>query len=364
MRFRFIHQHRATWPIEIQCRVLEVSRSGYYAWQHRPPSSAAARRAELTHRIREIHQRPHHANYGAPRIHRELLAQGCRCNRKTIEKLMNAAGIRARTCRPFRVRTTDSRHGMPVAPNRLARQFQPAAKHQAWTMDITYIATDEGWLYLALVEDLYSRKIVGWSMSARIDSQLTVAALDMALQRERPDVGLLAHSDRGVQYASDHFQTLLARHGIVCSMSRKGNCWDNAPAESLIATIKKELVHQRHYATREAARQSLFEYIEVFYNRQRRHSALNYQTPNQVHDAQRHDPAPEARGHVARGYVAQTLNRENGDGHERTNGPAATEKRVEGAWGRGASSPPKNKLLRGAAVLQSLQPSNINQTIP
>jgi putative transposase len=305
MRYRFVHEHRTRWPIGVQCRVLEVSRSGYYAWLGRPESRAARRRGELTDRIREIHGRPHHGNCGAPRIHRELLAQGCVCNRKTVEKLMCRAGIRARTCRRFRVMTTDSRHHLPIAPNRLARQFQPQARHQAWTMDITYIPTDEGWLYLALVEDLYSRKIVGWSMSERIDSELVVAALNMALQQERPGAGLLAHSDRGLQYASDRFQQVLARHGIVCSMSRKANCWDNAPAESLIATIKKELVHQLSYATRVEAGHSLFEYIEVFYNRQRRHSSLDYRTPADVHDAPPDGNREEGRGGLGeRGLVS------------------------------------------------------------
>jgi transposase InsO family protein len=296
MRYRFVQEHRKVWPIEVQCRVLEVSRSGYYAWRRRPASRAALRRAELTERIRAIHERPHHANYGAPRVHRELLAQGCVCNRKTVERLMCQAGIRAKTCRRFGVMTTDSRHNLPIAPNRLGRQFQPQARHQAWTMDITYIPTDEGWLYLALVEDLYSRKIVGWSMSQRIDSELVVAALDMALEQERPGAGLLAHSDRGVQYASDRFQQVLAEHGIVCSMSRKANCWDNAPTESLVATLKKELVHQQRYATRAAARASLFEYIEAFYNRRRRHSALDYQTPANVHDAASCGHREEGRG--------------------------------------------------------------------
>jgi transposase InsO family protein len=302
MRYRFIDEHRTTWPIEVQCRVLEVSRSGYYAWRRRPQSRTARRRVELTDRIREIHGRKHHDNYGAPRVHRELLAQGCVCNRKTVEKLMCQAGIRARTCRRFRVTTTDSRHSLPIAPNRLARQFQPHARHQAWTMDITYIPTDEGWLYLALVEDLYSRKIVGWAMSERIDSELVAAALNMALEQERPGAGLLAHSDRGVQYASDRFQTLLSQHGIVCSMSRKANCWDNAPTESLMATLKKELVHHERYATRDEARRSLFEYIEVFYNRQRRHSALDYQTPETVHRGRNRD---EGRGGLGeRGLVS------------------------------------------------------------
>jgi putative transposase len=308
MRYRFIHSHRGIWPVPIQCRVLEVSRSGYYAWRSRPLSPTAQRRKELLAHIREIHHRPHHGNYGAPRVHRQLLSEGQRCNRKTVEKLMCQAGIRAKTCRRYRLVTTDSKHQLPIAANLLNRQFQPAAKHQVWTMDITYIATLEGWLYLALVEDLYSRKIVGWAMSEQIDSRLVVSALQMALVQERPGLGLVAHSDRGVQYASDHFQQLLAQEGIACSMSRQANCWDNAPAESLFATIKKELVHQQHYATRDAARQSLFEYIEVFYNRQRRHSALDYRTPAEAH--------------------AADANREEG----------------RGAWGRRASSPPTPEI--------------------
>lgn len=314
MRYRFVHAHRREWPIGLQCHVLEVSRSGYYAWKNRPTSPAARRRAELTERIRQIHQRPHHANYGSPRVHRELAAQGYPCNRKTVEKLMCQAGIRARTCRRFRVATTDSRHALPIAPNRLARNFQPAAKHQAWTMDITYVPTQEGWLYVALVEDLYSRKIVGWSMSERIDSALVVSALNMALEQERPQSGLLAHSDRGVQYASDSFQQLLAEHRIVCSMSRKGNCWDNAPTESLMATLKKELVHQQCYATRSAARQSLFEYIEVFYNRQRRHSALDYRTPAEVHSKPSAGNREEGRGGLGeRGLVSPIPKNSRGD---------------------------------------------------
>ena len=315
MRCRFIREHQGTWPIQAQCQVLQVSRSTYYAWLRRPLSCTAIRAAELTERIREIHNRPHHDSYGAPRVHRELLAAGHRCNRKTVEKLMCQAGLRAKTCRRLRVITTDSRHNQPIAANLLDRNFKPSAKHQAWTMDITYIPTDEGWLYLALVEDLYSRKIVGWSMSERIDSQLVADALDMAIQREQPRPGLLAHSDRGVQYASDRFQQRLAQFGIRGSMSRKANCWDNAPTESLFATIKKELVHQTTFTTRAVAQQSLFEYIEVFYNRQRLHSAIGYQTPDAVHHAQH-----------------------------------GTEMRVEGARGRGASSPPIPNKQRGAAA--------------
>lgn len=279
MRYAFIQEHRCLWPIAVQCEVLEVSRSGFYAWQKRPPSAQIRRREELTESIRAIHQQPYLDTYGAPRVHQELLAQGIPCNRKTVAKCMQSAGIQAKTVARTRIRTTDSNHSHPIAENIVNRNFSPSEKNQTWVADITYIPTDEGWLYLAAVEDLCSRKIVGWSMSDRIDSRLVVDALEMATQRELPGEGLITHSDRGVQYASEHYQQLLARKGITCSMSRKGNCWDNAPMESFFATLKKELVYHEHYKTREQARQSLFEYIEVFYNRVRRHSALGYQTP-------------------------------------------------------------------------------------
>jgi transposase InsO family protein len=285
MRYAFIEDHREQWPIGVQCDVLEVSRSGYYAWRKRPPSARAQRQKQLTERIQAIHEQPHHDVYGAPRVHQELVAQGVACNRKTVAKCMQAAGIQAKTTRKFRVSTTDSKHPHPVAENIVDRDFSPSQKNRTWVADITYIPTDEGWLYLAAVEDLFSRKIVGWSMSERIDSRLVVDALEMAIQRElpggtgRPGDTLVAHSDRGVQYASEHYQRLLNQHGITCSMSRKANCWDNAPMESFFATLKKELVHHEHYKTREQARQSLFTYIEVFYNRVRRHSALGYQSP-------------------------------------------------------------------------------------
>jgi putative transposase len=285
MRYRFIEDHRDVWPIAVQCAVLEVTRSGYYAWRKRPQSAQARRRAELTERIRAIHGEKHQDVYGAPRIHQELRAQGHACNRKTVAKCMQAAGIRAKTAKPFRVATTDSNHPHPVAENLVDRNFTPSKKNETWTTDITYIPTDEGWLYLAAVEDLFSRKIVGWSMSERIDSRLVVDALEMAIGRELPGEDLVAHSDRGVQYASEHYQRLLRKHAVTCSMSRKGNCWDNAPMESFFATLKKELVHHEHYATRQEARQSLFEYIETFYNRVRRHSTLGYQSPSQFEQA-------------------------------------------------------------------------------
>jgi transposase InsO family protein len=264
----------------MQCDVLAVSRSGYYAWRRRGPSATAQRRAVLTGQIRQVHQASRQT-YGSPRIHAELLAQGQACNRKTVAKCMRQAGIRAKAAQRFRVTTTDSNHARAVAPNVVNRDFAPARKNETWTADITYVATDEGWLYLAAVEDLFTREIVGWSMSERIDSRLVVDALQMALVRQHPGAALVVHSDRGVQYASEHYQRLLRDHGLTCSMSRKGNCWDNAPMESFFATLKKELVHHETYATRAAARHSLFEYIEVFYNRVRRHSALGYQSPSQ-----------------------------------------------------------------------------------
>lgn len=280
MRYHFIQDHCPLWPVSVQCSVLAVTRSGYYAWKKRVPGPRAVRREELTQQIQEVHEQARRT-YGAPRIHRELVAQGTACNRKTVARCMRLAGIRAKTVRRFRVSTTNSNHAHPVAENIVNRDFQAERPGQKWLADITYVPTREGWLYLAVVEDLFSRKIVGWSMSERIDSRLVVNALQMALERESHPQTLIVHSDRGVQYACDHYQRLLKKYGIVCSMSRKANCWDNAPMESFMATLKKELVHHEDYQTREQARRSLFEYIEVFYNRSRRHSALGYLSPQQ-----------------------------------------------------------------------------------
>ena len=284
MRYAFIEDHRTVWPIVIQCRLLVVSRSGYYQWRRRPVSERAKRRESLTAAVRKIHV-GHRQSYGSPRVHRELRAQGEAVNEKTVAKVMREAGIRANSDRKFRVTTTDSNHTQPVAENVLNREFTADKRNQKWVADITYIATLEGWLYLAAVLDLFTRKVVGWSMSQRIDSRLVVDALEMAVARELPVspelpvARLVAHSDRGVQYASEHYQGVLTQHDIECSMSRRGNCWDNAPMESFFATLKKELVHHESYATREAARASLFDDIEVFYNRERRHSALGYMSP-------------------------------------------------------------------------------------
>jgi putative transposase len=211
-------------------------------------------------------------------MHRELRARGQDCCVNSVAKRMRQQGIAAKTKRKFRC-TTDSNQDRPVADNILDRQFEPVAVNQVWVADITYIPTREGWLYLAAVEDLYSRQIVGWSMSERINSRLVVDALEMAVTRRLPGEGLVAHSDRGSPYASDHYQQLLERHAITGSMSRRGNCWDNAPMESFFASLKKELIHDEDYQTRGEARARVFEYIEVFYNRVRRHSALGYQSP-------------------------------------------------------------------------------------
>lgn len=280
MRYAFINDHRQQWPVTVQCSTLRVSRSGYYAWQGRGPSLTAQRRAALTEQIREVH-RTSRQTYGSPRVHAELVGQGQACNRKTVAKCMQQAGIQAKTQRRFRVTTTDSNHPHPIAENVVNRHFSPSQKNETWTADITFIPTQEGWLYLAAVEDLFTREVVGWSMSERIDSRLVVDALNMALAHHSPGENLVTHSDRGVQYASEHYQRLLKAHGITCSMSRRGNCWDNAPMESFFATLKKELVHHEKYVTRAEARHSLFEYIEVFYNRVRRHSGLGYLSPAQ-----------------------------------------------------------------------------------
>jgi putative transposase len=277
VRYGFIEAHRGCWPVRLMCRVLRVAPGGYYGWRGRPASPRVRRREALVDTIKAIHGEVK-ARYGSPRIRAELVARGRPCCVNTVARLMRRHGIAAKTRRKFRC-TTDSNHDRPVAENLVDRQFEPEAANEVWAADITYIPTGEGWLYLAAVEDLHSRRIVGWSMGARIDSRLVVDALEMAVARRLPGAGLVAHSDRGSQYASEHYQRMLAGHEIVCSMSRRANCWDNAPMESFFASLKKELVHDEDYATRAEARASLFEFIEVFYNRVRRHSSLGYKSP-------------------------------------------------------------------------------------
>jgi transposase InsO family protein len=262
------------------CHVLKVSRSGYYAWRWRRPSATARRRADLLRQIGQVHQESRRI-YGAPRVHRELQARQVRCSKNTVAKLMRQGDLRSKMHKRFRVRTTDSRHAHPIAPNRLDRQFQRTRPNEAWAADITYIPTAEGWLYMAAVIDLYSRKIVGWATSDSLAADLVCEALRRALAERKPCEGLLHHSDRGVQYACDDYQKLLTQARLEASMSRQGNCYDNAVVESFFGTLKTEWVHHESYPTREAARQSLFEYIEVFYNRRRRHSALGYVSPHE-----------------------------------------------------------------------------------
>jgi len=276
--YRFIWGHQETWPIRVMYATLEVSPAGYYAWLRRPPSFQEQRREALLVLIQGIHAEVKQ-RYGSPRIHATLTARGEACSVNTVAKLMRQNDIRAKSARKFRCRTTDSNHTLPVAENLLDRQFDLGAPNEAWVADITYIPTREGWLYLAVVEDLYSRKVVGWSMAATMESRLVVDALEMAVKRRLPDEGLVAHSDRGSQYASEHYQLLLGKHGITCSMSEVAQCWDNAPAGSFFASLKKELTHHEDYQTREEARASIFEYIEVFYNNQRLHYSLGYVTP-------------------------------------------------------------------------------------
>jgi len=275
--FAWIEERKADWPVALLCRVLGVSRSGFYAWRTRRPSAAERRREELTERVRQIHHEVKR-RYGSPRMHAELVARGHTCCVNFVADLMRAAGLSAKTPRKF-VRTTDSGHSLPVAANVLGRRFEVAEPNAVWVADITCIPTREGWVYLAAVADLFSRRVVGWSMAATMTSRRVVDALAMAVSSRRPGEGVLAHSDRGSQYASEHYQRVLAGEGGVCSMSRKGDCWDNAPMESFFASLKKELVHRQDYPTRDAAKGSIFEYIEVFYNRVRRHSSLGYVAP-------------------------------------------------------------------------------------
>lgn len=261
------------------CEALEVSASGYYAWASRSDSPARLRRQRLAAAIEEVHAEVKH-RYGSPRMTAELNARGHECSENTVAELMREHGIRAKAPRRF-VRTTDSNHRLPVAANVLDRDFAPDGPNERWCADITYIPTREGWLYLAVVEDLFSRRIVGWSMDATMESRLVVDALAMALSRRRPGGGLLAHSDRGSQYASEHYQRLLSEEGIMCSMSGVGQCWDNAPVESFFGRLKCELAPGEMFPTRDQAQAEIFEYLEVFYNRVRLHSSLGFVSPDE-----------------------------------------------------------------------------------
>lgn len=278
MKYQFIEEHRDEYPVRLMCQVLEVARSGYYQWRKQPLSKRKMADLLLLMHIKDIFEQSRET-YGSYRIQAELTEQGIRCSRKGVARLMREYDLKPKTARPFKVVTTDVNHNLPVAPNRLNQLFEADRPDQIWLSDITFIPTAEGWLYLAVVLDLYSRRIVGWAMSDSLHRQLVIDALQMAITTRQPPPDLLHHSDRGSQYASDDYQALLTQARMVGSMSRKGNCYDNAPVESFFGTLKTELVFHQQYATRAEARLDIFEYIEVFYNRFRRHSALGYKSP-------------------------------------------------------------------------------------
>ena len=269
--------HTGRVPMRLMCRTLAVSPSGYYAWVARPESRRTAENRRLVAEIRVIHAESRRT-YGSPRVHATLQAQGQRVSPHRVARLMRAGGIRAKTVKKWRA-TTDSAHPYPVVSNTLNRQFAVAAPNRVWAGDITYIWTTEGWLYLAVVLDLYSRRVIAWGMGSRLTQELATAALTMAIEHRRPARGVVHHTDRGSQYAATRYRELLVDHGLTASMSRRGNCWDNAVVESVFHTLKTELVFHRRYLTREEARQDIFEWIEVFYNRVRRHSTLGYRSP-------------------------------------------------------------------------------------
>jgi putative transposase len=284
VRFAWIRTHAAAegWPVAVVCDVLDVSRSGYYACRDRPASARARRRVRLTVEVKAAHAASR-GTYGSPRVHADLAARGVACCENTVAKVMRQAGVRSTVARQFRVRTTDANHPHPVADNLLDRDFAAAAPDRKWAADITYVSTDQGWLYLAAVIDLCTRKVVGWAMADHLRAELCTDALAMALARRDPppDAGLVHHSDRGCQYACAVYRELLAARGIACSMSRAGDCYDNAVVESFWGTLKRELVYHEHYPTRDRARASIFEWIEGWYNRKRRHSALDYKSPEE-----------------------------------------------------------------------------------
>lgn len=277
MRYAFIESHRDELPIRLMCEVLDVSRPGYYDWRNRDPSHHEQTNKVLLEEIKRIFK-DSRETYPSPRIHRTLHDQGYMVGRNRVAKIMRENGIRA--VRPRRQkRTTDSNHAFPIAENILGRHFEAPAPNKVWLTDITYIETGEGWLFLAAVLDIHSRRIVGWAMDKTMSRKLCMDALNMGIVNRKPSKGLVHHSDRGSQYASGDYQQMLKDYGMICSMSRKGNCWDNAPMESFFGTLKTEWLHRMDFATRDEARQAVFDYIETFYNRKRKHSALDYASP-------------------------------------------------------------------------------------
>lgn len=283
MRFAAIREYEDRYPLGLMCDVLDVGRGSYWAWKDRPESARAASDRELLVEVR-LARAGRKKCYGSPRVTKALRTTGTPLSRHRVARVMRQAGLKSIVTRKFRV-TTNSRHDRPIAENVLDRQFDPPAPDTAWVADITYVWTEDGWLYLAAVMDLYSRRIIGWSMKARLTEDLVLDALEMAIKTRRPGAGFIHHSDRGSQYAAKAYRRFLARHGATCSMSRRGNCYDNAVMESFFRTLKAECVHLAQYQTRDDARVDIFDYIEVFYNRERLHSSLGYLSPEQFESA-------------------------------------------------------------------------------
>lgn len=280
MRFAFVHAEKACFPVATLCRVVGVTRQGYYAYTKRRPRKGGVSETSLRDRLRSLHAESR-GTYGSPRLLAALRAEGAHVGKRRVERAMRSMGLAARTRRRFRV-TTKANPAHEVVSNTLARRFEASKPNERWVTDISYVWTEEGWCYLAVILDLFSRAVVGWSLDASLSTKLPLAALDMAVKRRNPERGLLHHSDRGCQYTSNDYVDALHELGIELSMSRRGNCWDNAVAESFFATLKTELVYGRSWSTRQTLRLAVFDYIEVFYNRKRLHSTLSYKTPAQI----------------------------------------------------------------------------------
>jgi transposase InsO family protein len=277
MKYAWIREHDKKFAVSIMCDVLQISTSGYYGWLEHKPSTQRQRREHIAQAAARFYFESERI-YGYRKIYVDLRQANIDCCRETVRRIMNEIGLFSRVKRKF-VHTTDSNHDMAVAQNLLDRDFAAAAVNTKWAADITYISTEQGWMYLAAVMDLYSRRIIGWVMSEHIDSDLVISALQMAISQRKPQTGLLHHSDRGSQYASDNFQDLLDDNGIVCSMSRKGDCWDNACMESFFGSLKTEWVRDKRYSSFTEAEKDIFKYVEIFYNRRRRHASLGYLSP-------------------------------------------------------------------------------------
>jgi putative transposase len=278
MKYEFMKENRSKFPLRLMSKIFSVSRSGFYDWESRGEKDESEK-LKICRAIEDIF-RSSRKTYGSPRILSQLKALGFKVNKSKVERLMRELGLKAKTKKKFRV-TTDSKHNLPVAENILNRNFSPAQANMAWAGDITYVWTREGWLFLAVILDLYSRQVIGWAMHERMPKELTLSALNMALEKRKPPRGLIHHSDRGSQYASAAYRSLLNNYGIICSMSRKGNCWDNAVTESFFHSLKTEMIFFEDFETRDEAKSKIFEWIEVFYNKRRIHSSLGYKTPEQ-----------------------------------------------------------------------------------